>query len=108
MSEIVRAPRPELIAVADILDRAVNTFVDACRESGPYLPGTWEAPIQAWAMRIVMVRNIEAVTTMARHDEVMATAAWSNSRAAFENAIRICWLLYPGDRLRARCGGWDC
>jgi hypothetical protein len=100
MAQIVRQPCPELIVLAEILDEAIGIFIDA-RHHTAEDAGRWEAPLEAWAMSNVMVRNIEATTTMARHDEVLVTAAWSNARVAFEHSVRIIWLLFPNDRFES-------
>lgn len=65
----------------------------------------WEAPREAWAMSNLLIRNIEAVLLMARTDEVMVSAAWANARCAFEQAVRIIWLLKPTDRYASE-GRW--
>lgn len=45
-----------------------------------------------------MIRNVEAAIVLARHDEVLAPAAWANARNVFDAATRILWLLVPADR----------
>jgi hypothetical protein len=44
-----------------------------------------------------MMRNIEATLTMARTDEVLVSAAWTNARCAFEQSVRIIWMLNTSD-----------
>src|SRR5262249_6509215 len=65
--------------------------------------GRWEAPQEGVASGWLLMRNVEAVTGMARRDEVLATAAWSNARVAFELSARIIWMLQPADRYKAEC-----
>jgi hypothetical protein len=75
--------------------------------------GPWEAPQEGFALGWLLVRNVQAVIQMARHDEVLVTAAWANARVAFELSARIVWMLQPGDRYEAECrwlaflGEWE-
>jgi hypothetical protein len=94
-----RVPRPQLVAVADLLDEAVGDFL-SCRVG--LRPETkWEAPLEAVAISNLMVRNIEAAAVLARCDEVLAPASWANARNVFDAATRILWLLVPQDRFEA-------
>ncbi|MFD9744727.1 DUF5677 domain-containing protein [[Kitasatospora] papulosa] len=93
---IIRPPSAELLYLADTLDDAIAKILDA--RSGLVGANKWEAPREAWAMSNLLIRNIEAVLLMARTDEVMVSAAWTNARCAFEQAARIIWLLQPTDR----------
>ena len=98
-TDIARTPRPQLVAVADVLEEAVESFL-AARTAVP-AETQWEAPLEAWAISNLMVRNIEAAAVLARHDEVLAPAASANARNVFDAATRILWLLAPGDRFEA-------
>ena len=93
---VVRVPRPQLVRVANLIDEAAKLYVGACSRIQP--DGYWEAPLEAFAQSWLCVRNVEAVAILAKSDEVLVPAAWANARNAFEIAIRIIWLLYPGDR----------
>ncbi|MEU5148432.1 DUF5677 domain-containing protein [Streptomyces yangpuensis] len=46
---------------------------------------------------------MEAVLLMARTDEAMVSAAWANARCAFEQAVRIIWLLNAADPYISEC-----
>jgi hypothetical protein len=97
--EIQRPPRRQLVRVADVLEEAIGSFVQT---RGTIQPDTtWEAPLEAWAISNLMVRNIEGVVVLARHDEVLAPAAWANARNVFDAAARILWLISPDDRFEA-------
>jgi hypothetical protein len=65
--------------------------------------GRWEAPQEGLALGWLLIRNIEVVVELARRDEVFVTAAWSNTRVAFELATKIIWMLHPADRYEAEC-----
>jgi hypothetical protein len=90
-----------LTRVADIIERGIDAYVSALRNL-PTL-GQWEAPVEGWSLGWLVIRNVEAVIAMARHDEVMVNAAWSNTRVAFEQSVRIVWMLHPNDRFEAEC-----
>ncbi|MYS05793.1 hypothetical protein GTW71_04920 [Streptomyces sp. SID6041] len=99
--DIVRSPRAELVQLADTLDDCVGRFLQARQrtEAGSH----WEAPREGWALSNLMIRNVEAVLLMARTDEVMVSAAWANARCAFEQAVRIIWLLNAADPYISEC-----
>jgi hypothetical protein len=99
VTDIVRTPRPELVAVADLLDEAIGDFLTCRTAVRP--EAEWEAPLEAWAISNLMIRNIEAAAVLARHDEVLAPAAWANARNVFDAATRILWLLTPAERFEA-------
>ena len=65
--------------------------------------GRWEAPQEGLALGWLLIRNVEAAVELARRDEVLVTAAWSNARVALELATRIIWMLHPADRYEAEC-----
>ncbi|WP_405901862.1 DUF5677 domain-containing protein [Streptomyces sp. NBC_00656] len=99
----IRPPSLELLQLADTLDDAIGHILQA--RSGLVGADEWEAPREAWAMSNLLIRNIEAVLLMARTDEVMVSAAWANARCAFEQGVRIIWLLKPTDRYASE-GRW--
>lgn len=101
MSEIARPPCAELVRVAEVIDQMIAEYIKGLR--GVPVIGRWEAPQEGIALGWLLVRNVEAVIGMARYDEVLVTAAWSNTRVAFELATRIIWMLHPGDRYEAEC-----
>jgi hypothetical protein len=90
-----------MLRLADTLDACIGRFLEA--RSGLLGSHGWEAPREGWALSNLMVRNMEAVLLMARTDEVMVSAAWSNARCVFEHAVRIVWLLNTPDRFTGEC-----
>jgi hypothetical protein len=101
MPGIVRPPCTELLTVTEILDQVIAQYLTALR--GAAAIGRWEAPQEGFALASLLIRNVEAVIGMARNDEVLVTAAWSNARVAFELSARIVWMLQPDDRYEAEC-----
>lgn len=101
MSGTARTPCAELVRVADVIEQMIVQYIRGLR--GVPAIGRWEAPQEGIALGWLLVRNVEAVIEMARRDEVLVTAAWSNARVAFELATRIIWMLHPGDRYEAEC-----
>lgn len=91
----------ELLRVAQIIEKAIDQYIRALQSISTL--GRWEAPIEGWSLSWLLIRNIEAVVDMARHDEVLVTAAWSNVRVVFEQSVRIQWMLEPDDRYEAEC-----
>lgn len=92
---IIRPPGPNLLRLADTLEACIARFLQA--RAGLLGTNPWEAPRKGWALSNLMVRNIEAVLVMARTDEVLVSAAWTNARCAFEQSVRIIWMLNTPD-----------
>jgi hypothetical protein len=86
--------------MAEAIDEMIDQYLGALQSVEA---GQWEAPKEGYVLGWLMIRNIQAVLVLARQDEIMATAAWSNARAAFELSVRIIWMLYPADRYEAEC-----
>ena len=100
MSGIVRPPSMELLRMAETIDQMIDQYVVALRSAEA---GRWEAPKDGYALGWLLIRNVQAVIALARRDEIMVTAAWSNARVAFEHSVRIVWMLQPADRYEAEC-----
>jgi hypothetical protein len=86
--------------MTDAIDQMIDQYLMALRSAEA---GQWEAAREGGVLGLLLIRNVQAVVTLARHDEIMATAAWSNARVAFEHSVRITWMLYPADRYEAEC-----
>ena len=101
MSGTVRQPSTELLRVAGVIEKMIDEYRRALRSVA--VVGRWEAPQESLALGWLLIRNVEAVAELARRDEVLVTAAWSNTRVAFELSTRIMWILQPADRYEAEC-----
>jgi Family of unknown function (DUF5677) len=101
MTDVVRPPCAELLRVVQAIDQMIAQYRVALRSVAAV--GEWEAPQEGFTMGWLLIRNVEAVILMARHDEILVTAAWSNARTAFEISARIIWMLQPDDRYEAEC-----
>jgi hypothetical protein len=86
--------------MAEAIDDMIDQYRTALR-SAEF--NQWEAPREGYVLGWLLVRNIQAVIALARQDEIMATAAWSNARVSFELSVRIIWMLQPTDRYEAEC-----
>lgn len=100
MPTVIHPPSAALLNMAESIDEMIDQYLIALRNAEA---DQWEAPKESYVLGWLMIRNIQAVLTLARQDEIMATAAWSNARAAFEVGVRIIWMLYPADRYEAEC-----
>ena len=90
---MIQVPRAPLVSVADALYRAVLKYLAMERPDD----ATLQAPVAALVMSWSVARNIQAVTLLAKADEILIPAAWSNARTAFEVGVRIIWILAPSD-----------
>jgi hypothetical protein len=100
MPKVIRQPSSVLLSMAEAIDEMVDQYRMALR-SAEF--NQWEAPREGYVWGWLLVRNIQAVIALARQDEIMATAAWSNARVSFELSVRIIWMLQPTDRYEAEC-----
>jgi hypothetical protein len=101
VSGVVRPPCAELLMVAEAIDEMITQYLMALRSVA--VVGQWEAPQHGFALSLPLIRNVEAVTVMARSDDVLVTAAWPNARVTFELSARIIWMLAPDDSYKAEC-----
>src|SRR5436190_16883559 len=78
----------------DLLDEGVSQVRGAIRGL-PQTEYRYEADTEAGLLLLLIIRNVEAVTTLARRDLVLLPAAIVVARAAFEASTLACWLLFP-------------
>lgn len=95
MSNIVMPPTPEILHVADLIERAVGQFLRA-RESIPPL-GKFESEVEALQLFTLAIRDTEAILTLARTDLVLLPSANVLARAVFEIAVKSAWMVQPDD-----------
>ena len=100
MPAVAHPPSAALLNMAETIDEMIDQYRVALR-SAKF--NQWEAPREGYVLGWLLIRNIQAVTALARQDEIMATGAWSNARVAFELSVRTVWMLYPVDRYEAEC-----
>ena len=95
MDEQQLAPTPEIIQAVSVLDEAIRAFLDA-RDTIPTF-GMYESYDEAMLLLGLIIRNVEAVMTLATRDLILLPAAHIVTRAAYEIAFRVLWLLEPDD-----------
>jgi len=84
-----------ILEVAGLIDRRISQFLLAWRTVPPL--GKWESEIEAMNLLILVVRNIEAITELAKTDLVLVPAANVLARAVFEIAVKAAWMITPID-----------
>lgn len=90
-----QTPIPELANLADALQGAAEFYRK--RTADIKLASPLSAPHVALTISWKAVRNVETVSILAKTDELLVPAAWSNARAACEIALRAIWLIHPAD-----------
>jgi hypothetical protein len=95
MANIVLPPTPPILQVADFIDRTLSQFLHA-RQTVPAL-GKFESEVEAMKLITLVVRNIEAITELAKIDLVLAPPANVLARAVFEIAVKAAWMVTPND-----------
>lgn len=95
MSHIVMPPTPEIVQVADLIDHAISRFLEA-RDTIPPL-GRYESEDEVVLLFNLVIRDIEAIMTLARTDLILLPAANVIARAVFEIALKAAWIVQPED-----------
>jgi hypothetical protein len=83
-----------LARAADLLDSAVTAVVSAFAKAPPT---GYEADVEANLMIHLTIRDAEGVALLARDGPYMYPAAMVLTRAAYESALRVLWMLHPDD-----------
>lgn len=95
MENIVLKPTSDINKICDLLENWIHAFLIA-RNTIPSL-GEYEAPIESLNLMYLMIRNVESIIIMARHDLVILPSAMHLTRSVFEMAIKTLWMLAPSD-----------
>jgi hypothetical protein len=96
LDHVARPPTPAMTQAARSLAAAAQQFNMAqARVRGL---GRWEAELQARALLLLAMRNVETVSLLAGWDQVLLPAAVVSARTAFELSVRSRWLLVSDDR----------
>jgi hypothetical protein len=95
MKNIVMPPTPDIEKACDLLENWIHSFLEA-RDSIPSF-GEFEAPIESLNLMYLMIRNVESIILMARHDLVVLPSAMHLARSVFEMAMKARWILSPND-----------
>jgi hypothetical protein len=88
-------PTPGVLRVADSVERAIGQFVEANETIPPV--GKFESDVEALLLFTLVIRDIEAVLTLARIDLVLLPSANVLARAIFEIALKAAWIVQPDD-----------
>jgi hypothetical protein len=95
MSNMVMPPTPEILHIADLIDRAIGQFLGANKTVPPL--GKFESDVEALLLSNLVIRDIEAILALARTDLVLLPSANVLARAAFEIALKAAWMVQPDD-----------
>lgn len=79
---------------ADFLESAVASVLKALAAAPPT---AYEADVEANLMIHLTIRDAEGVALLAREGTFMYPAAMVLTRAAYEGALRVLWMLQPDD-----------
>lgn len=104
MSEsIVQPPTKEILGLCDHADLMIERYL-ACLRSKNSLSGMkragwgrFEAEMEIYTILKLLLRHLESVCQLARHDLVLLPSAVVVARAAFEAQVRARWILKPVD-----------
>jgi hypothetical protein len=97
MSEsVVQPPTKEILGLCDHSDLLIERYL-ACLNAKPPNWGRFEAEVETYTILKLLLRHLESVCQLARHDLVLLPSAVVIARAAFEAQVRARWLLKPVD-----------
>ncbi len=95
-NHVVQPPTKEVLALCDDSDKliehylaSVGTIRDSIRR--------FEAETETYTIMKLLIRHLESVCELARHDLVLLPSAVVLSRAVFEASVRARWMLRPVD-----------
>jgi hypothetical protein len=88
-------PTPEILHIADSIDRAIGQFLGASKTIPPL--GKFESDVESLLLFNLVVRDIEAILALARTDLVLLPSAYVLARAVFEIALKAAWIVQPDD-----------
>jgi hypothetical protein len=83
---MLQRPHTELVGLADALQNAAEFYRQ--RTSDIKIASPLSPPYIALMMGWGAARNVDAVSILAKTDQLLVPAAWSNARAACEIALR--------------------
>jgi hypothetical protein len=95
MENIVLQPTPEIEKACDLLELFIKRVLDA-RDTFPPL-GEYESCDESLLLLYLIIRNIEAISALAKKDLILLPSAMNITRSVFEMAIKILWILAPQD-----------
>lgn len=93
---IVQPPTKEVLALCDDSDLLIERYL-ACVGTIRGATHRFEAETEAYTIMKLLIRHLESVCQLARHDLVLLPSAVVLSRAAFEASVRGRWMLRPVD-----------
>jgi hypothetical protein len=95
-NSVVQPPTKEIIALCDDADALIERYL-AC--VGPIRGSIrrFEAETEAYTIMKLLIRHLESVCELARHDLVLIPSAVVVARAAFEASVRARLMLRPVD-----------
>ena len=96
MPSVVIKPTTAILKIADLLDDAIHGFLRTTDLEPAHL-GKYESEVETRHLLFLMVRNIEALLTLARTDLVLLPPACVLARAAFEIGLKAAWMVQPED-----------
>ncbi|MFT3894076.1 MAG: DUF5677 domain-containing protein [Anaerolineales bacterium] len=88
-------PTPDIKKACGLLEEFIHQILNARKSSSG--SGEYEANVEAENLMYLIIRNIEAVITLAREDLVLLPSAMILTRSVFEMAMKTLWMLAPQD-----------
>lgn len=93
---IVQPPTKEVLALCDDADAVIQKYLAGRRTVRGKL-GRFEAEVEAYTIMNLLIRHLESISQLARHDLAQLPSAIVLARAIFEATVRTRWMLRPVD-----------
>ena len=93
---IIQPPTKEILYLCDHSDLLIERYW-TCSKTIRSKLGRFEAETEVYTILKLLMRHLESVCQLARHDLVLLPSAHVIARASFEAEVRARWMLKPVD-----------
>ncbi len=97
MSEhIIKKPTPEILLLCEYNDQLIRASLESHKLIKSKV-GRYESERTFLAFSKLLIRQLESISTLARHDLVLAPSANIIARVMFETSVKSRWMFIPVD-----------
>lgn len=92
MEKIITPPTPEIKRVCVLLQQLIHHFLNP---PVPHDLGEYEFKIESFNLIALIIRDVESITVLGKHDLVLLPSAMNLARSILEKSVKILWMLEP-------------
>jgi hypothetical protein len=86
----------EIINVCELINGAMNRLKRLIQNATPFI-GKWESDVESVNLMMLICRDLESVTLLARKNINLLPSAMILTRSIFEKAVKVMWIIQPDD-----------